>query len=1183
MESNNMTEQSEGKKRFSRLKRIILRVAGVTLLVVAALYLLLNAILNSPPVNSRISTLLTETLHQPSAVTGVTINGGTITVRGLAIANPPGFAAGNLLTVRSLSVTPSWGALLAGRKSFSAITASDLKLSLVKDSAGAWNFSGLSRLSSGKKTTSETFIKRLVLERSAVSLNGRGIEDISLAINDLSTGGTTGSGILLTFRDDYDSTYRISGNARLGQHPDLDLSLDAPKLSFKALRGLNIPFDPEKGMGNISLKAALHGDELKLGGNGAFTQLTMRLKGEEIPLSGAFDLSGRYDRATDAASLDRCELRVDDLTRLHGRGRIDHLRKEREFSAELAHDGVELKNAAALLPSKLRRDFVPAGTILPGAVRVAGSAASGVTSGHAVLVLRNGELRKGGRVLADGVMIDAALDRERAGWSMHARLSREGRNAVAPLRFREIPITAMLSERFQPVQANIPSFSFSYEGIPVKGEAAYRSAGQVPLSIRLDVKDAPVTVLARSFPVKDMEIAGGSMTASVSAAGSGPGEFQSNVVAGLKELSGIYQGKKFALAGLSARGEAGAHSGKLTATGSLKADGGLYDGRKLAASFACKVADGRITLNGGALSFDQAQLAFTEISGPIPRKIVTPEGSSLPLLLHLTGIRFRQGESGVDGLGGELNARLVSAANGQRIEGSGTITAPGLVYLGKNVGSLAGRFVLARGKGSADLTGKLLDGTLTASANGDPFSTGREVAFSADLAGVTGRRLTDVIGKTGPVQVSGGTLNVRASGSYNGKEGLRCRAGVSGSNFSLAGKTGKAFFSDGGVRLDADWGNGDLLISDGKFNIGKGPAFALHGKVAHAASAQREGELDVALPRVAVATLFDAFANILPRALQEANVAGDIAVDGRLRLNGNRAAVAGKMTLSGGSLEIPGQKLVVADISGAVPFALDFSGSAAATSPERMSFSRENYPRLLTVMQKQAKGEHNLTIGKISFGTTEFAVTALDIRADNGMTEISSLTSGLFAGELLGRGFVRYQGGVQYGGDILVHDLSLRELCNSYPSIKGYLSGKVDGFLSLLGSDRGLNDIKGLLAVWARSSRDEKMLVSREFLQKLAGKNIRGMFFQTDRPFDRGDIEAYLEKGYLTFATLDIMHTNFLGMKDLSVSVAPVQNRIGLDHLLTTIREAASRGKAATGGAAAPAEKPPATEFKWEE
>ena len=216
------------------------------------------------------------------------------------------------------------------------------------------------------------------------------------------------------------------------------------------------------------------------------------------------------------------------------------------------------------------------------------------------------------------------------------------------------------------------------------------------------------------------------------------------------------------------------------------------------------------------------------------------------------------------------------------------------------------------------------------------------------------------------------------------------------------------------------------------------------------------------------------------------------------------------------------------------------------------------------------------------FRSTEFGTTTLSIGGDNGFTEIKSLQSELFRGALLGIGFIRYKGGVQYGADILIHDLSLRELCNSYPAIKGYMSGRVDGFVSLYNQGKGLNDLKGFVEFWTRGAKEEKMLVSKEFLQKLSGKKLKGIFFQNDRSFDRGEIAAYLEGGFLTFKTLDISHTNLIGIRDLSVSVAPVQNKISLDHLLASIREAATRGKAAAGGGGETA-APPATEFKWEE
>jgi hypothetical protein len=49
--------------------------------------------------------------------------------------------------------------------------------------------------------------------------------------------------------------------------------------------------------------------------------------------------------------------------------------------------------------------------------------------------------------------------------------------------------------------------------------------------------------------------------------------------------------------------------------------------------------------------------------------------------------------------------------------------------------------------------------------------------------------------------------------------------------------------------------------------------------------------------------------------------------------------------------------------------------------------------------------------------------------------------------------------------------------------------------------------------------------------------------------------------GYLIFKELELSNRNFLGITDLSVKVAPLSNRITLDHLLWTITEAAARAK----------------------
>jgi hypothetical protein len=45
------------------------------------------------------------------------------------------------------------------------------------------------------------------------------------------------------------------------------------------------------------------------------------------------------------------------------------------------------------------------------------------------------------------------------------------------------------------------------------------------------------------------------------------------------------------------------------------------------------------------------------------------------------------------------------------------------------------------------------------------------------------------------------------------------------------------------------------------------------------------------------------------------------------------------------------------------------------------------------------------------------------------------------------------------------------------------------------------------------------------------------------------------------FRELEISNRNFIGMKDLDMKVAPLNNRIAIDHLMWSIIEAAYRAK----------------------
>lgn len=126
-----------------------------------------------------------------------------------------------------------------------------------------------------------------------------------------------------------------------------------------------------------------------------------------------------------------------------------------------------------------------------------------------------------------------------------------------------------------------------------------------------------------------------------------------------------------------------------------------------------------------------------------------------------------------------------------------------------------------------------------------------------------------------------------------------------------------------------------------------------------------------------------------------------------------------------------------------------------------------------------------------------------------------------------------------------------------YAGLDGYISGKVDGIANLKGSGTGISQLIGKADLWTYSTGNEKTKISREFLQKIGGPSLKT--YLGDRRFDKGIMRLYLQDGFVIFKELEISNRNLIGITDLSVKVAPFNNRIALDYLMWTITEAAQR------------------------
>jgi hypothetical protein len=621
---------------------------------------------------------------------------------------------------------------------------------------------------------------------------------------------------------------------------------------------------------------------------------------------------------------------------------------------------------------------------------------------------------------------------------------------------------------------------------------------------------------------------------------------------------------------------------------SIKARSRALSARARGVSFtgSLSYADGTALLENAAVTAGDLSVRLGRLSARMPLQQTSTATVRYPLQADFSGCDLQRGDALLKRLSGSVRGAYAYDQSRKWLEGTADLKLEKAAWQGKESGAATVRARFSESGGRADFAATLLGGSVTGEALFNPFALQEKVGFTINAHGITLTEIMKLAGQRGGLRLTGGTLDAGCSGSYSRSAGLDCHLEASGRTIAVSGERGKTVLTAGGIRLDSDLSGRKLIINKALLTAGKDIAVTASGVLENAFLPGRQGRIDFSVPTTALAGAVDTFLTILPRWIQEAAFEGSLAAEGAVNLTEGTVLVAGAVTLADVTIDAPSEKIKLSGTNGVLPLSLDLAGKTAVKPPLSPRFNRQNYDTLVKQLPHAAEKGDTITINSASFGGLRMESVKIRLKAAGGVTEIMSLDSSLFEGALLGKGFVTMHNGIIYRGDLLFNDLSLVQICKAFPAITGYISGRVDGIVSFQGKGRRLSDISGFTEFWARGTSTEKMLVSREFLQRLSGKKLSGFFFSTDRAYNHAAIKAALENGYLTFDSLDISHTNFLGIRDLSVSIAPSQNRIAMDHLLNSIREATVRGKGGATGAAgkdAPADAPPATEFKWDE
>lgn len=1165
------TPQRRGGRRMA--------MAVVTVLLLCLLIpLLVGLYLASPLATRHLSLLLSRTFGCPVTITTLHTSGMGIAARGIAIGNPAGFPGGVLASAEAITVVPRWGALIGGERTLHRVVLDGVRLTLARDRSGTWNLARLARGMKGKRPAPDTHIAEVVVRRGSLEVEGHRMEGIDLRLSDLSTQGTTDSRVELAFADAAGNRFSLAGRGRMGPRPAFDLSLSAPSISLSSVaqRISGRVLDLAAAHGSLAVRAQLREGVIRIDGDGAVKNGALTVRGQRFPLTGKLQAVASYDIGEDRAVLGQLDLALSDLVAARLAGTVEQVRREGRFDARLTFDEVDLALLGRFLPASSTR-IVTGGGLRTRGIRVVGDRARGVAGVDGALELSGGTLAMGTKVVARDIGGTVSVSPAAGGWRVSGRLLSPRTAGDVMVDGLRVPFEAEVTSRFEPKEARIAGMSCRVMGIPLEGSGRYRPMAVQQLQLSLRVPSSSLMLAASRLEPYGLRPERGSAALSLDLAGGVRGPFAGELAAAVNGASLSIKGKPAILGKGDLHARFAWRRGVASAAGTLLLDGVSYGGRQgeLAAPFK---------LDGRSLVLDAPRFRFGPTAGTarlvVARLPEAPAGTAHPFTLEVTEGAVTHVNGGAGGINASIRGTYHGGTSGwSEVDGSGS--AAQLTLQGKPVGAPSIRFALGREKGEAVVGGHLLGGALNARIDFPARAPLEDLRFSGSLRQAKLAAVAPFMPVAGRIPaVAGGEATISVDGGFTGGGGLRCGLEARLSGIALDGAGGKRLLSGSDARVAARIAGERLDLREAVVVLGEGASVRIAGSLERYRSPERTGIFSVTLPRTSLTALVDPLVNALPLPVQEATLEGDVAVSAEVELAGKSGRVDGTAALSGARFDFPSQKLEVTGVGGTIPFSLRTAAEAAKRPRQELSFSRENFARLLEMLRQQAPWDHTLTVGKVRFGPMELGQMTLGLRAGNGTLEIGSLRSGLYEGQLLGRGFVAVRGSVAYGGDIMVHDLSLARLCDAIPKIRGYVSGRVDGILSLNGEGAGINGLSGFTDLWARESTRERMLLSREFLQRLAGKKLRGFFFREDRPYDRGEVSAYLENGYITFTTLDLAHTNIFGIKDLSVSVAPVQNRIALTHLFGAIKEAATRGKA-VAGEPAPAEKPMEMEFQW--
>jgi hypothetical protein len=408
-------------------------------------------------------------------------------------------------------------------------------------------------------------------------------------------------------------------------------------------------------------------------------------------------------------------------------------------------------------------------------------------------------------------------------------------------------------------------------------------------------------------------------------------------------------------------------------------------------------------------------------------------------------------------------------------------------------------------------------------------------------------------------RVAGEIKRATFDGTLNSHESLYGHALLEARKISVLNPgTGRNIVKDASFNTEMEFNGKDLLF---KAEASVGALLSqLSATLAEFMRKERHLKVKGTLSDAKLTDIRNSFWDIFPDSLLYAKLDGSISSDLSIDYSKDGLDVKGNLIVKEGILGGENGEYTLGAINGTIPirYGKVREKKEALILP---SFQKSQFDSLQRYYTQEVgeQGFYKVTIGSLTYGFQFFDSIEFLIKHESNLYNIERFSANIFEGKLTGSAIIDISDGLNYRAGLLVKGLSLKKLCDSIKPLKGFISGKVDGIGMFKGSGGGISTLIGKADFWTYPTKDERTIISKEFLRKIGGMAMKA--YLRDRPFNTGVMTLYLQNGDLTFEDLEVSNRNFLGMTDLSVKVAPLNNRIALDQLLWTITEAAERAK----------------------